>query len=636
MALDMGSESALFQWDFYERALNNYSIVTRIMDCLEDEDGLITRMPRIFVEESLFDMCAIIKEEKGSAKQGFFSIDDSLNNIGLDEVTALNGGASSPSLISDAFGYHTLYLYPLKKDIRPTGFLVLGKKFPLNLDERFLRDLEIVCGIYNKSLSLRENLEARDGLPRSFYENALNDFSDALFLVDRNGAIGYANKRAKKEFEGKKGLLIGEKIGHIVTGISESPANGEVTYQSSEQLKVFAMESYPVQGDGSWKGFIFKDIMKARIEEEEKLLKEKMENMGMLAGGIAHDFNNLLTGVLGYASLMKNLTREEKLYRYAEVIEQSAQRAATLTQHLLNFSRRQRKAAGPVDLNALMNDILFLLSESFRDLEVEKTLDQDLPPIHGDEADLQNILLTLCTSAKDAMNGQGLLKVRTKTESMGGREYASIEIEDTGNGIEEIRKRTFQPCFTTEEAGSKLGMGLFLVDKVIKEHGGFINCESEQGKGTRFALYIPLPFGIVGKQATPDDPAPQAKPKTRKVLVVDDEEAVRELARGVLSREGMDVLCAEDGNKAIEIFEEHCDHIDLVILDMIMPGIKGDEVLRLLREIRDDIKIIISSGHMSEDQREELRGCMVDGFLDKPYKDTDLIRAISRILSTQS
>jgi signal transduction histidine kinase len=505
MSLDMRSESVLFQWDFYERALNNYSIVTRIMDCLGEGDGLIGRMPRIFVEESLFDMCKILKEEKGSIEEGFFSIDDSLNDFDFNEVNILNGGAASPSLMNGAFGYQTLYLYPLKKDIRPTGFLMLGKKFSLSLDERFLRELEIVCGIYNKALSVRPGLAIGENLSRG-YENALNELSDAVFLVDKNGAIGYANKKAKKEFEGKKGLLIGEKIDRLVMGISEGPQRGEVTYKSGEQFKVFAMESYPVQRDGSWKGFIFKDIMETRVEEEEKFLKDKMESMGMLAGGIAHDFNNLLTGVLGYAALMKSHTLEEKLFRYAEAIEQSAQRAAILTRHLLNFARRQTKAEGPVDLNALITDILFLLCESFRDLAAEKDLHEDLPPIYGDEAGLQNALLTLCLNAKDAMNGQGVLKVRTRRESMGGREFASVEIEDTGECMNEIREKIFEPRFTTEEAGLKLGMGLYLVDKVVREHGGFIDCESEEGTGTRFALYIPLPLGIVGKRAGSEGP----------------------------------------------------------------------------------------------------------------------------------
>ena len=644
---DLRSESISFQWDFYERAINNYSIIMRMLSYFEEEDSLISRIPKAFVEESLFDMCKILKEDSGTVKEGFFSIEDTLNDISMEAIKSLNGGATSPSLISDAFGYRTLYIHPLRQDIDIIGFVILGKRFHVDLDQRFLRELEIVCNIYNKSLLLHLNLHRQktEVVSRSLYESTLNEFPDAMLLIDKNGYISYANKRARSEFESNKGLLIGEKIDNVVTGLSadfykkEGPLHGEVNYKSSEQYKIFKMDSYPIREgrrESAWKGVVLKDVLEMKVKEEETLLKDKMENMGMLAGGIAHDFNNLLTGVLGYASLIKNfLTSEEKLYRYAEAIEHSAQRAAKLTQHLLNFSRRQRKTTGVVDLNVLLEDILFLLRESFRDVEVEKTFDDLLPPIRGDEADLQNVFLNLCINAKDAMKGQGLLKVKTKRKKqIGGREFASIEIEDSGQGIdEEIREKIFQPYFTTKETGSNLGMGLYLVDKVIKEHGGFIECESEAGKGTKFTLYIPLPLEIVGRIPEPGEVRTHHNLRKRRVLIVDDENIVRELIKGVLSEEGIDVLKAADGYEAIKIFKDGHNRIDLVILDMIMPGIKGDEVLRQLREIRNDVKIIISSGFMSEEQRERLMEYKVDGFLDKPYKDKDVIAAITKILS---
>ncbi|HEY3275417.1 MAG TPA: hypothetical protein VGJ94_02260, partial [Syntrophorhabdaceae bacterium] len=155
---DLRSESISFQWDFYERAINNYSIIMRMLSCFEEEDSLISRIPKVFVEESLFDMCKIFKDESGQEKEGFFSIEDSLNDISLESIRTLNGGAVSASLVNDAFGYHTLYLYPLKKDVEVIGFLILGKKFTVELDQRFLRELEIVCSIYNKALLLHFNL----------------------------------------------------------------------------------------------------------------------------------------------------------------------------------------------------------------------------------------------------------------------------------------------------------------------------------------------------------------------------------------------------------------------------------------------------------------------------------------------
>src|ERR1035437_5777494 len=151
---DLRSESLSFQWDFYERAINNYSIIMRMLSCFEEEDSLVRMIPKAFVEESLFDMCKIMKQDGNGSKEGFFSIEDTFSDITPEAVRLLNGGATSPSLVHDAFGYDTLYLYPLKRDIDIIGFLILGKRIAIDLDQRFLRELDIVCSIYNKSLLL--------------------------------------------------------------------------------------------------------------------------------------------------------------------------------------------------------------------------------------------------------------------------------------------------------------------------------------------------------------------------------------------------------------------------------------------------------------------------------------------------
>ena len=286
-----------------------------------------------------------------------------------------------------------------------------------------------------------------------------------------------------------------------------------------------------------------------------------------------------------------------------------------------------------VDLNELLEDILFLLRETFRDVGVEKSFDDALPPVRGDEAELQNVFLNLCMNAKEAMEGRGLLKVTTRRKSLGGKEFACVEIEDSGQGMDdELREKIFQPYFSTKETGSNLGMGLYLVDKTVKEHGGFIECESEPGKGTRFILYFPAHLEAVGKQEAVRGSRVIGGLKKRRILVVDDEDIVAELIKGVLAGEGAEVLSAANGHEAIDIFEKRHNSIDLVILDMIMPGMNGDEVLKVLREIRDDIKIIISSGFMNEDQREKLQEYRIEGFLDKPYNDKDVLNVVSGTL----
>jgi nitrogen-specific signal transduction histidine kinase/CheY-like chemotaxis protein len=644
---NLKSESINFQWNFYERAINNYSIIMRMLHYVEEEDSLINNIPRILVEGSIFDMCKIVRHDNGMVREGFFSLEESLCSVDLDTIKSASAGAFTPSVLKDTFGYGVLYVYPLKKDMDIIGFLLLGRRMPVQLDSRTLRELEIVCDIYNKSLILHINLHTHKKAihKKTIYESLIDEFPDALLMVDKNGAIVYANKRAKGEFEGSKGFLVGEKIDNVVSGIGsdfyrkDSVLHGEVKYKAGDKFKIFRMDSFPVKQaleKGVWKGLLFKDVAEMKIKEEEHVLKEKMESIGMLAGGIAHDFNNLLTGVLGYASLIKNfLSNEEKLYRYAEAIESSAQRAAKLAQHLLNFSRRQGRVSGIVDINMLLEDILFLIKESFRDIEIEKAFDPRLYPIKGDEAELQNVFLNLCTNAKDAMAGKGLLRVRTERKRyVGHREFAVVEIEDTGKGIDEkIKEKIFEPYFTTKENGTNLGMGLYLVDKIIREHGGFVELDSEKDKGTRFSIYLPLPTKIAEPETAKEELTNGGLTKKQKILVVDDEDVVRELIKGVLADEPTEILEAPDGTKALEIFKEQHGSIDLVILDMIMPGIKGDEVLREMRLIRKDIKVIISSGFMSEEQRDSLKKYKVDAFLDKPFRDKDVIHTIIEVLS---
>ncbi|HBA56019.1 MAG TPA: hypothetical protein DCZ04_16630, partial [Syntrophorhabdus aromaticivorans] len=201
---DLRPESVNFQWNFYERAINNYSIIMRMLHYVEEEDSLINNIPRIFVEGSLFDMCKIVKRENGIVREGFFSMEESLHNVDFESVRALSEGATSPSIINDIFGYSVLYIYPLKKDMGIIGFLVLGKQLPIDLDRRILRELEIVCDIYNKSLILHANIHNHKKVvdSRTAFEDLALEFPDALFMIDRNGSIVFANKRAKSEFEG--------------------------------------------------------------------------------------------------------------------------------------------------------------------------------------------------------------------------------------------------------------------------------------------------------------------------------------------------------------------------------------------------------------------------------------------------
>jgi CheY-like chemotaxis protein len=279
--------------------------------------------------------------------------------------------------------------------------------------------------------------------------------------------------------------------------------------------------------------------------------------------------------------------------------------------------------------------VLFLLKESFRDVEMEKQLDPLLPPIRGDEGELQHALLNLCVNAKDAMVNAGKLRVKTERKKhIGNKDFILIEIEDNGIGMDEdVRAKIFEPFFTTKDNGTKLGMGLYMVDKVVRNHGGFIELESGPGKGTRFSVFLPLDVRIAEvPQAEPE--MPQAAQKAT-VLVVEDEDIIRELLGGILKREGLTVLEACDGRKALDVLGHQPQPIDLVILDMVMPVLKGEAVLKRLKELEINVKVVISSGFMNENQREKLKNWGIDAFLDKPYREQDVLSVVRKVLARQ-
>jgi len=649
----------LFQWNFFERTISNYSIIIKMFQHMEDEKDLSVSIPRVFVEETVFDSCQLVfRDAENSA---FFCIDEVLRAIDCNELENAKGTVHSPSIVHGTLGYGTLYIYPLKRGIHVFGYLLLGKKKQMTLDAGLLRDLELLCEVLNRfmllNLYLKElkktedertrQLDSRLAVTRTLLENIIDQMPHAMFMIDRNGTICFSNRAARDEFFDGKGILSGEKIENIVHGVERGfldkdlVVHGEIHHRKGSDYKLYSLESYPVKdssGKVVFKSVILKDVADERIEEEESNHQSRMETIGKLAGGIAHDFNNVLTGILGYASLMKRMTQEEgQLNRYAEVIESSAKRAATLTEHLLNFSRRQRtKTTGQVDLTALVKDVLFLVRESFRTIAIETELDESLPAIRGDAGELQHVILNLCINAKDAMPEGGTLRAKTEKKAyIGGREFAALTIEDTGCGIDDrLKRKVFEPYFTTKSEGKKLGMGLYIVQKVVRSHGGFIELGSGKGDGTCFTLYFPLATAKAEPSEEAITPAPDMK--KRNVLIVDDEEVVRGLLTGVLVSQGFTVLEARDGFEAVSVFESRPSSIDLVILDMIMPGMKGEEVLRRFREISGEVKVIVSSGYMTEEQREKLQEYGVDGFLDKPYSDAEAINKVRQVLSQRA
>lgn len=355
-----------------------------------------------------------------------------------------------------------------------------------------------------------------------------------------------------------------------------------------------------------------------RAEEDGAMLRaqlaqaQKMEAIGKLAGGIAHDFNNVLTAIIGFGSLLRaNMSKEDPLLSYVEHILTSSERAASLTQQLLAFSRKQIISPKSVNLNEIIKRVEKLLLRLIgEDIELKTILtDKDLTAM-ADSGQIEQVLMNLATNARDAMPNGGFLTIETelveldkeyiKTHAVEAPGiYARISVADTGIGMDEkTRERIFEPFFTTKEMGKGTGLGLAIVYGIIKQHNGYINVYSEHGKGTTFRIYIPLVGSEFKEVEVPTLPAPKGGVET--VLVAEDDTEARKLTREVLDGAGYKVIEAVNGEDAINKFMENKDKIQLLLFDLIMPKKNGREAYEEIRKIRPDIRVLFTSGYPAD------------------------------------
>jgi len=382
---------------------------------------------------------------------------------------------------------------------------------------------------------------------------------------------------------------------------------------------------------------------KERIKEE-LFQAQKMEAIGTLAGGIAHDFNNMLQGILGYASLLKMKVQEtDPMYKPLDVIERSAERAADLTKQLLGFARKGKYVTEPLNLNDLVDEVLRIITRTFdRAIEIKTTLSPDIWTVEGEKSQLENVILNLCLNARDAMPAGGVLHIETLNREITEGElpypwarpgrYAVVRVIDTGRGMDdEIKKHIFEPFFTTKEKGKGTGMGLAMVYGVVKNHDGFITVDSEPGRGSTFAVYLPAVEKEVaaGKEELKELPRGSGT-----VLVVDDEDDIRVLLRDILNGLGYETIEASNGEEAVEIYRKQQERIDLIILDLIMPRMSGDEAFHRIKMIDPAVKVLISSGYgMGEQMRKMIGDAGIEGFIQKPYDINAIAETVRGVLS---
>ena len=386
------------------------------------------------------------------------------------------------------------------------------------------------------------------------------------------------------------------------------------------------------------------DITGRRQMEEAMLQAQKMESIGRLAGGVAHDFNNMLTAISGFAQLLiQDLPPGTREAENAEAIRRAATQAAALTQQLLAFSRRQvlqPKVLDPDEAIGAMEPMLRRLIDESVELRVK--LSAASSRLKADPAQLEQIVLNLAVNARDAMPSGGRLTIETGRAyfdaaytaehfAVTAGEYVMLAVSDTGVGMDRAtRAHVFEPFFTTKDKGKGTGLGLATIYGIVRQSGGHIWLYSEPGQGTTFKVYFPL---VRDELSAIEVPQPDVAGGHETILLVEDEDAVRELARTILARKGYNVLSAADPREALGIAESYEGHIDVLVSDVVMPILSGPEMARRILASRPDIKTLFLSGYTEELITSEGRLSGMDAFLSKPFTAEGLARKVGELTS---
>jgi signal transduction histidine kinase/ActR/RegA family two-component response regulator len=397
------------------------------------------------------------------------------------------------------------------------------------------------------------------------------------------------------------------------------------------------------------------DVTEQRRLEEELQQARKLETLGTLVGGIAHDFNNHLTVILGNLSLgLSDLLALERtgvtippsalreLRLQLEQVDAAAQRCADVTRRLLTFSKGRTSPVQPTPLLPLLEEaVAGLRGQTHDSLEVRLESEPGLWAVLGDTSQLQQVLSILVANARDAMPGGGTLTLRACNRTLSEDEplphpeahpgsYVELTVRDTGKGMPpEVRERLFEPFFTTKEIGKGTGMGLAMVYGIVKAHKGWITVESAPEHGSAFTLYFPAAPSLTPVESR----ASLALTATACVLVVDDEDQVRNLARLILERAGYRVLDAANGEAAVELHAQRASEIDLVLMDYAMPRMNGLEAFQRMRQRTPNLRVIFSSGYTMDVDGEQLLQAGARGFVPKPYRPDALVRLVREVLA---
>ncbi|MBU1195173.1 MAG: PAS domain S-box protein [Proteobacteria bacterium] len=522
-----------------------------------------------------------------------------------------------------------------------------------NIEKRVL-ELHTVQKALKESEEHYRTLYEESRRAEELYQSLINSSADAIAIYDLESRIKYISPTFTKIFGWTQEELVGKPL-HF-TPESEQPKTNEIArnviqngipFQGFETQRITKNDqlidiSLSTSRYDDHKGnpagvlVILRDISEKKQIEAQLQHIERMEAIGTLAGGIAHDFNNLLMVIQGnITKIQYDITPEHPNYKDLTHIEKQVERGASLTRQLLGYARKGQYEVCTVNLNLIIRENAQTFWRTRKNISIHYDLSENLSLVDADASQIEQVLMNLFINASDVMPESGTLFLTTRNvtqEEMVNKpyipkssNYVLLEVKDTGTGMDQkTMEKIFNPFFTTKEMGRGTGLGLASAYGIIKAHDGYIDVTSQKGTGTTFHIYLPISKKSPGP--TPDTRVQTIFHGTETILLVDDEPIVLEAGADMLDLLGYTVLTAENGKKAIDIYQNNKDRIDLVLLDMIMPDMGGGIVFDRLREINPDVCIILSSGYSVEGKATDImnRGC--NGFIQKPYT----IEAISK------
>jgi two-component system cell cycle sensor histidine kinase/response regulator CckA len=394
---------------------------------------------------------------------------------------------------------------------------------------------------------------------------------------------------------------------------------------------------------------ILKEAEKAKAQLEKQLQQaQKMEAIGTLAGGIAHDFNNILSTIMGFGELAQlKAHNSQDSASHIEQVVNAAERARDLVKQLLTFSRRSETDLKPLDLNQMISQTVKILMRTLpKMINIEMKLHGGLEPILADQTQMEQVILNFANNARDAMPEGGKLTFETNSIFLDSQftdqhiemktgSYVALSVSDTGYGMDESTlAKIFDPFFTTKEIGKGTGLGLSTVYGIVKQHDGQIDCQSKPGKGTTFTIYLPAQQAedLAAEDPTPLQEIPPGGSET--VLLVDDEDTIREFGKEILEGVGYQAMNAASGEEAIECLDKARENIDLVILDLGMPGMGGQRCLEELLAKAPDLKVLIASGYLADNKLKDSILSGAAGYIAKPFKRMDLLTTVRSVLDS--